>query len=566
MKKIKVLFVIILLNSSSVFWSQVDKTTYHSPLSIPLKLSSSFGDLRPNHFHMGVDFSTGGKVGLSLFSIEQGYVSRIKITPLGYGRVIYVNHPNGVTSVYAHCSGFEKSIQKIVLAYQEKNQLNEVDITFTSGEIPVTKGQLIAYSGNSGNSSGPHLHFELRDTKSEKALHPLVHGLDIRDVHAPIPSKIYLYPIDQNGYYLNQKKISIAVVKSGVNYSIKTGKIVLTSDFMEGTDRVLIGVEGTDKIGVDLSVCGLFENELIAGESSIFHSRIDTVSFDHNKLINDYCDYSEYKRNKKKIHKLIHKSSNHLDIYKSAPLQTILLKGNDSIPVVIKLTDAKQNRSTLNFEIVFRKELGEMVSNTKTSALYLFPDSSYYFEEAGNAIRFKPNALFEPVLKTLVITKDKIQLGTAITPLYYGASVSMRPIESTPIDKQYIYLQGEKEQKEALKTQVINGKLEAEITSLGTFKVGTDLNAPTILPHNFSASDTSMAKSAIQWKVDDLKTSISNYNLFIDGKWKVIEYDKKNKLISCVFEPLENGLMNFKLILKDVCGNEAVWTKNIRVN
>ncbi len=566
MKKIKVLFVITLLNSYSIFWSQVNKTTYHSPLSIPLKLSASFGDLRPNHFHMGVDFSTGGKVGLSLFSIEQGYVSRIKITPLGYGRVIYVDHPNGVTSVYAHCSGFEKSIQKIILAYQEKNQLNEVDITFTSGEIPVTKGQLIAYSGNSGNSSGPHLHFELRDTKSEKALHPLVHGFDISDIHAPIPSKIYLYPIDQNGYYLNQKKISIAVVKSGENYSIKTGKIVLTSDFMEGTDRVLIGVEGTDKIGVDLSVCGLFENELIAGENSIFHSRIDTVSFDHNKLINDYCDYAEYKRNKKKIHKLIHKSSNHLDIYKSAPLQTIRLKGNDSIPVVIKLTDAKQNTSTLNFEMVFRKELGTIDSNSKPSALFLLPDSSYYFEEAGNAIRFKPHALFEPVLKTLLITKDKIQLGTAITPIYYGASVSMRPIESTPIDKQYIYLLGEKEQKEALKTQVIDGKLEAEITSLGTFKVSADLTAPTILPHNFSASDTSIAKSAIQWKVDDLKTSISNYNLFIDGKWKVIEYDKKNKLISCVFEPLENGLMNFQLILKDVCGNEAVWTKNIRVN
>ena len=446
MKKIKVLFVIILLNSSSIFWSQVDKTTYHSPLSIPLKLSASFGDLRPNHFHMGVDFRTDGKVGLSLFSIEQGYVSRIKITPLGYGRVIYVNHPNGVTSVYAHCSGFEKSIQNIVLAYQEKNQLNEIDMTFTSGEIPVTKGQLIAYSGNSGNSSGPHLHFELRDTKSEKALHPLVHGFDIRDVHAPIPSKIYLYPIDQNGYYLNQKKISIAVVKSGVNYSIKTGKIVLTSDFMEGTDRVLIGVEGTDKIGVDLSVCGLFENELIAGENSIFHSRIDTVSFDHNKLINDYCDYSEYKRNKKKIHKLIHKSSNHLDIYKSAPLQTIRLKGNDSIPVVIKLTDAKQNTSILNFEMVFRKELGTIASNSKPSALYFLPDSSYYFEEAGNAIRFKPNALFEPVLKTLVITKDKIQLGTTITPLNDGASVSMSPIESAPIDKQFIYLQGGKEQ------------------------------------------------------------------------------------------------------------------------
>jgi murein DD-endopeptidase MepM/ murein hydrolase activator NlpD len=566
MKKINLLFVLTLLNSSTIFWSQVDKTTYHSPLSIPLKLSASFGDIRPNHFHMGVDFRTNGKVGLSLFSIEQGYVSRIKITPLGYGRVIYVNHPNGVTSVYAHCSGFEKSIQNIVLAYQEKNQLNEIDMTFTSGEIPVTKGQLIAYSGNSGNSSGPHLHFELRDTKSEKALHPLVHGFDISDVHAPIPSKIYLYPIDQNGYYLNQKKMSIAVVKSGVNYSIKTGKIVLTSDFMEGTDRVLIGVEGTDKIGADLIVCGLFENELIAGENSIFHSRIDTVSFDHNKLINDYCDYFEYKRNKKKIHKLIYKSSNHLDIYKSAPLQTIRLKGNDSIPIAIKLTDAKQNTSSLNFEIVFRKELGAIDPTPKLSDLYLLPDSSYYFEEAGNAIRFNPNALFEPVRKTLVITKDKIQLGTTITPLNNGVSVSMRPIESAPIDKQYIYLLGVKEQKEALKTQIINGKLEAKIASLGTFKVGTDLTAPTILPHNFLASDASIVKSVIQWKVDDLKTSISSYNLFIDSKWKAIEYDKKNKLINYVFGPLENGLMNFQLILKDACGNEAVWTKNIRVN
>ena len=216
--------------------------------------------------------------------------------------------------------------------------------------------------------------------------------------------------------------------------------------------------------------------------------------------------------------------------------------------------------------MVFRKELGTIDSNSKPSALYFLPDSSYYIEEAGNAIRFKPNALFEPLKKTLLITKDKIQLGTAITPLNDGASVSMSPIESAPIDKQFIYLQGEKEQKEALKTQVINGKLEAEIPSLGTFKVGTDLTAPTILPHNFSASDASIVKSIIQWKVDDSKTSISSYNLFIDGKWKVIEYDKKNKLINCVFEPLENGLMNFKLILKDVCGNEAVWTKNIRVN
>jgi len=566
MKNIKVLFVLTLLNSSSIFWSQVDKTTYHSPLSIPLKLSASFGDIRPNHFHMGVDFRTDGKVGLSLFSIEQGYVSRIKITPLGYGRVIYVNHPNGVTSVYAHCSAFEKSIQKIVLAYQEKNQLNEIDMTFTSGEIPVTKGQLIAYSGNSGNSSGPHLHFELRDTKSERALHPLVHGINIIDQQAPVPSKIYIYAIDQNGYYLNDKKIAFPVIKKGTEYTVATNKIIIPSAFMEGTDKLLIGIEGSDKIGADLSTCGLFENLLIVSNDTVYHSKIDTVSFSHDRLINDYCDYHEYKINNKKIHKLIHKTHNYLDVYKSDPLKIINLKGYDSIPINIQLLDAKKNKSTIKFDIVYRSKLGKLLVDPKPSGLYLIPDSAYYFEDFGNSITMNALSLFEPVKKDLIITKDKIQLGKASTPIFEGATVTMTPIENVLITKQYIYLVGANDQKEALKTQIINDNLEAVISSLGTFKVGSDFTPPSVSSSNFLAGDTCLKKSSIEWKVSDAKTSISSYNLFINGKWKVLEYDKKNKLLIHVFESSEKGLMNFQLILKDACGNEAVWTKNLRVN
>ena len=563
----KQLFAVIFgLLLSHIFKAQVIAPSYHSPLGIPLKLSASFGDLRPNHFHMGVDFRTEGKVGLSLYSIEAGYVSRIKITPLGYGRVIYVNHPNGVTSVYAHCTKFEKSIQAIVKLYQEKNQLNEIDLVFEPQQIPVTKGQLIAYSGNSGNSFGPHLHFELRDTKTENALHPLAHGINIVDQQAPVPSKLYIYAIDQNGYYLNDKKIAFPVIKKGTEYTVATNKIIIPSAFMEGTDKLLIGIEGSDKIGADLSTCGLFENLLIVSNDTVFHSRIDTVSFSHDRLINDYCDYNEYKTNNKKIHKLIHKTHNHLAVYKSDPLKIINLKGHDSIPINIQLLDAKKNRSTIKFDIVYRTTLGKIIVDPKPSGLYLIPDSAYYFEEFGNSITLNALSLFEPVKKDVLITKDKIQLGKASTPLFEGAKVTMTPIANTLITKQYIYLAGANEQKEALKTQLINGKLEAAISSLGTFKVGSDFTPPSVSPSNFVAGDTSLKKSSIEWKVSDAKTNISSYNLFINGKWKVLEYDKKNKLLIHVFEPSEKGLINFKLQVKDACGNEALWTKKIRVN
>ena len=166
----------------------------------------------------------------------------------------------------------------------------------------------------------------------------------------------------------------------------------------------------------------------------------------------------------------------------------------------------------------------------------------------------------------MLITKDKIQLGKASTPLFEGAKVTMTPIANTLITKQYIYLVGDKDQKEALKTQLINNKLEAVISSLGTFKVGSDFTPPSVSPSNFVAGDTSLKKSSIEWKVSDAKTNISSYNLFINGKWKVLEYDKKNKLLIHVFEPSEKGLINFKLQVKDACGNEALWTKKIRVN
>src|SRR5690606_39237333 len=170
MYKSLLFFVLITSFFNQLFAQNNAKFDYHPPLKIPLILSANFGELRPNHFHMGLDFKTNGKEGYNLYAIEEGFISRIKVSTFGYGKVIYIDHPNGVTSVYAHCSEFKGEIDSIVRITQKKEQNFEVEIFPKKNEIRVTKGQVIGISGNSGGSTAPHLHFELRDTKTEHAL------------------------------------------------------------------------------------------------------------------------------------------------------------------------------------------------------------------------------------------------------------------------------------------------------------------------------------------------------------------------------------------------------------
>ncbi|MGY8927212.1 MAG: M23 family metallopeptidase, partial [Flavobacteriales bacterium] len=187
------------------------KPNYHPPLKIPLILASNFGELRPNHFHMGIDIKTKGKTGFRLYSIEDGFVSRIKVSPFGYGNVIYIDHPNGITSVYAHCLEFNEAIDSIVKSFQSKSEKFEVDLHFLKGDIPLKRGQIIGFSGNSGGSTAPHLHFELRNTESEHALNPLLFGFDIEDHQRPEIRGVKVYGLTKDGYRIKNRSLKRVV-------------------------------------------------------------------------------------------------------------------------------------------------------------------------------------------------------------------------------------------------------------------------------------------------------------------------------------------------------------------
>ncbi|MDG1659255.1 MAG: M23 family metallopeptidase [Crocinitomicaceae bacterium] len=212
---IKFLLVCIFFSLSLTFsfGQSIPAEGYHAPLGIPLILSSNFGELRPNHFHMGIDFKTNNRIGYNLYSIEEGIVSRIKVSPYGYGKVVYIDHPNGITSVYAHCSEFKGLVDSIVRATQEKEQNYAVEIFPKPNEIKLKRGEVFALSGNTGSSTAPHVHFEIRETKTEAALNPLVFGFDIADSKKPEIRGLKIYGLTKDGYQHPGKSVVRSVKK-----------------------------------------------------------------------------------------------------------------------------------------------------------------------------------------------------------------------------------------------------------------------------------------------------------------------------------------------------------------
>jgi len=175
-----------------------DNESFISPIKPPFFFAGDFGELRPSHFHSGLDFRTQGKTGLPVYAVKDGYISRIGISPTGYGNALYMNHSDGTTSVYGHLSKFHPQIQEYLTGKQYDRESFQINLTLSSDKFIFKKGEIIAWTGNSGSSGGPHLHFEIRDTRSERAFNPIFNHLGITDNSAPKIIALYCYPLSEN--------------------------------------------------------------------------------------------------------------------------------------------------------------------------------------------------------------------------------------------------------------------------------------------------------------------------------------------------------------------------------
>jgi hypothetical protein len=527
----------------------------HPPLAIPLELSANFGDIRPNHFHMGIDFRTNGKEGVQIHAIDNGFISRIRISPSGYGKVIYVDHPNGTTSVYAHCSSFSKTINDFILPIQKKEFLNELDLIFAQNDLKVKKGDLLAYSGNSGNSTGPHLHFEIRDTKTEVALNPLKYGFAVKDALAPIITAVKLYAIDENGYVIPGKSKLVKVEKSKKGVINQNQLIVLPNDFLPTNARLAVAVSGFDPIGKTGSSFGLYENLLFNRRDTVFQSRVNRISFDDSRYVNNHIDYNEYKLNSKKFHKLFKNKYNPLEIYELEELGVIQPKIKDTTRLKIVLKDVNKNTFEYSFKVLINGENPIQTSSFFNRKDFFVPDSSYVFSNSKIKFEVPLYTFYEPTKK--VVSLEKMILGEAAVPIQKPIKVSLKPNSNFPLEKQYVNVNSKG--NHALSTSLNEGELFAESKYLGTFSIKIDTISPSVLTSNFKESDTLITKEKLTWKISDAQTGIKEYHLFIDGVWHPIEFDLKNNLLIFKRNPLIRLKQNLELMVTDFCGNTTFW-------
>jgi hypothetical protein len=553
-----VLFSLFICSCISV-WSQkitVD-TCWHLPIGInEPEMSAGFGDIRPNHFHMGLDFRTNGQEGIPLFAISDGYISRIRISPTGYGRVIYINHANGITSVYAHCSTFSKRIQSLLVPVQKQFQQNDFDWHLGPNEIFVKRGEQIALSGNSGNSTGPHLHFELRDSKTEHALNPLLHGFHVSDVAAPILQGIRIVGIDENGYLIPGKSLQIPLTKSSHTLEIP-------ADFVRKSEKIGVCISASDPLKSGGSAFGLFSAELWIPSGERFGFELSEISFDDSRYVNSHMDYDEYKASGVKFQKLFRTKQNPLTIYQLKSNGGIVLHGNDSISSSLILTDVKGNTAQHELNIQYPYPILQENKPFFDHKTHFVPDSSYRIYATNMNVFVEEKTFYEPVKKLIKLSVG--QFGSSKTVIQKAICVELKGKNSTAIEKQYIAVNGD-----ALSTTRENGWLSAESKQLGTFTTNVDTIPPVI--QFFPTSSNNLVPSQLSWKITDRHAGIDRYDLFINGEWTIVYYDQKSDIVTwkndrraTIIGPPSKDVLSMELRVTDRCGNVQTWRNELHI-
>lgn len=537
--------------AESIDYSSFD---FHSPLDIPPVLAANFGELRSNHFHTGLDFKTNRQEGLNIYSIDDGYVSRIKVSPWGYGHVVYIDHYNGLTSVYAHCSYFVDELAQLVKNQQKKSLHFEIDYFLPKDSLKVNKGQVIALSGNTGGSSAPHLHFEIRDTKSEHPLNPLLFGFGISDNVKPQIRSGRVYSVTEDGYRIPYKAKNFSIVGTNGNYRVPGNILSIDANYLHQNGGIGFAFDAIDQLDAANNICGIHESILIIDGDTIYHQSMAEISFSSNRYINVHKDYEQYHKNQRHFQKTFKTSSNPLPIYKKAVKNGILFSSpNKSHQIAYICKDVHGNESNLTFELQIQE--GSMNQEKLYGSGYLYPDSAFMDIQEDYSILFPPGLVYEPTALILNY-QNTLFFGNSSIPLQDKFRIMMRIKNNNLPDEKYLITRKNNSNRKYAQTGSIHkGWITSWFKDFGEFQVEIDTTPPRIIYKNFT--DGGMTKgNQLVWRFQDDLSGIKNYRLFINDEYYVLKYEYKHSG-NYYFEipPNLKGEKNILIEVEDHCNN-----------
>lgn len=554
----KIVVAFLLCFGISFGQEKYPKDYFGSPLDIPLNIAGSFGELRPNHFHSGIDFRTQKKEGFPVYATADGFISRINVSTYGYGKCIYIDHPNGFTSVYAHLQYMAPKIQKLVTEAQYANKNYILELRYKDDILPVTKGELIGYTGNTGGSSGPHLHFEIRDTKSEFAINPFFFGYDtkVKDTKAPVINGLIAYSFgDSSSVNGSAKPINIPLTLEP-DGTYLAGKIIANG-------KIGFGLNAHDISDFNYGKNGIYKLDAFLNGMPYYGFEFDTFSFDEVKHINCFIDYSRYKETRQRFQKLFVGYIYPESIVKTMKNQGILnVSSNFTMNYKIVIHDFHGNQSIINIPIAYGnipitqpkvvskspyllKCLNEH-SYAKDNFSVLIPENTFY-EDFYIKFDVKNNELFlhddsVAMNNPLTITYDVTSIPAADREKMFIANVDDGRIEYNTTNKK-------------------ENTFSIKVKKLGKFLLSKDETVPKIYNPNFKEGANLDEQKTLKISISDDMSGIKEYNAYLNGKWILMEYETKLNRLTHNFSDnmFINGRNDFKIIVKDNMGNTTTF-------
>lgn len=550
------IFLLLLFISLTVYpQSKVPTDYFSSPLESPLILSGTFGELRSNHFHSGIDIKTKQQTGLPVHAAGPGYISRIKVQQWGFGKAIYIQHPNGYSTVYGHLKEFAPKIAAYVKKRQYEKESWEIELYPDAEDLVVEQGEVIAFSGNSGSSGGPHLHFEVR--KGPLPLNPLRFGFNVKDSRAPIISSVFVYPVGDSAHANNSsKRQKLRLIPLGDN-TFKTEKIAAYG-------KIGFGVAATDRLDFAPNKNGTYKITTFCNGSKNFEVVFDKFSFAESRYINRMIDYSYFKKYKNRVQKLFVQPNNPLSVYQDVVDKGLIdINNGQDYVYTIEVSDFVGNTSTIRIPMTAKKSDNIQFEEVEKTNYYAKTDQATVFEEGIFDVYIPKGALYENVYLAISTEGETIHLHDAKTPLHKNITIGFDVSKYNEKDRQQLciartYPWGAKYYATTYKKE---NRFTTRTRTFGTYTLVTDDVPPKISPVNFSDGKWISNNTTLELKITDDFSGISNYRGTVNGNFILMEYNHKTNLITYDFDDgktpeTEN---NLKVIVTDNVGNSTTY-------
>ncbi len=538
--------------------NEYPKDYFKAPLDIRLNLSGSFGELRSNHFHTGLDFKTNQKENLNVLASADGYVSRIKISSYGYGKAIYITHPNGYTTVYGHLNQGSGKIQDYIKKAHYKEKAFEIELFLKPDELIVKQGEVIALSGNTGGSGGPHLHFEIRDTKSEKAINPLLFGFDalIKDTKEPVVSTLMAYPVGDNSI-VNKSQEPLAI-----NYTKQADGTYLADKILVN-GAVGFGINAYDMFDFNYNKNGTYQVQSFLNGKQSFNYEFNTFAFDESRYINALLDYPRFKKTGVRIQRLFMNNPYPLSIVKSDKNNGIVVvKPNISNTYRIEVRDYNNNKVVINIPIQYAAAVAETPNKVIKTPYFLKANNDNMYKKDNMSVFVEEGTFYEDFYVNFDVKEDTLTFHDGSVAVHKNFKVTIDDNSLTEEQKKKTFIASlDGKSKRYNSTKVKDSTFTAYTKNLGKFFLAQDTTAPKVRPVNISEGKSLNAQSSIDFTISDDLSGINSYNGYINGNWILFDYDYKKARITYDFDGqfLKDGRNEFKLEVTDNVGNSTIF-------